>query len=51
VLGSDAAELGAGCRVFPHKRWAIVFEAAEAGILVLRVLDGSRDFPRLFEQS
>lgn len=51
VLGSDAAEIGAGCRVFPHKRWVIVFESTDGGILVLRVLDGSRDFPRLFGQS
>ena len=48
VLGSDASELGEACRVFPHKRWVIVFEAADGGILVLRVLDGSRDFRRLF---
>ena len=48
VIGSDATELGEGCRVFSHKRWVIVFEPIDGGIEVLRVLDGSRDYPRLF---
>jgi plasmid stabilization system protein ParE len=50
VLGSDASVLGDGCRVFSHKRWIVVFEAIESGIEILRVFDGSRDYPRLFGQ-
>jgi plasmid stabilization system protein ParE len=50
VLGSDASELGSGCRIFAHKRWVIVFEPMAGGIEVLRVFDGSRDYPRLFGQ-
>lgn len=48
VIGSDAAELGEGCRIFSYSRWVIVFEPIQSGIEVLRVFDGSRDFPRLF---
>ena len=51
VLGSDASSLGERCRVFSYKRWVIVFEPVDNGIEVLRVLDGSRDYPRLFEGS
>lgn len=48
VVGTDAPELGENCRVFSHKRWVIVFEPTSKGIEVLRVFDGSRDYPRLF---
>lgn len=48
VIGSDAEELGEGCRIFSHKRWVIVFEPINGGIEILRVLDGSRDYRRLF---
>jgi toxin ParE1/3/4 len=48
VIGSDASSLGEGCRILSHKRWVIVFETVDNGIEVLRVLDGSRDYPRLF---
>lgn len=50
VLGSDASYLDVGCRVFSHKRWVIVFESTGSGIEVLRIFDGSRDYPRLFGQ-
>jgi plasmid stabilization system protein ParE len=49
VLGSDASELGEGCRIFSYKRWGVVFEPVDGGIEVLRIFDGSRDYPRLFE--
>lgn len=50
VLGSCAEELGDNCRVFSLKRWVVVFEPSGEGIEVLRVFDGSRDYPRLFGQ-
>ena len=31
-----------------HKRWLIVFQKHASGIEVLRVIDASRDFTRLF---
>jgi plasmid stabilization system protein ParE len=48
VIGSEAKELGENCRLFTHKRWVIVFEPIRNGIEVLRIFDGSRDYPRLF---
>jgi plasmid stabilization system protein ParE len=48
VIGSDASELSEGCRIVSHQRWVIVFEPIGSGIEVLRVLEGSRDYPRLF---
>ena len=49
IIGSEASELGERCRIFPYKRWIIVFEPIGGGIEVLRIFDGSRDYPRLFE--
>ena len=34
VIGSEAAELGEGCRIFSHRRWVIVFEPIDGGIEV-----------------
>jgi plasmid stabilization system protein ParE len=48
IIGSDGSELGEGCRYFTHKRWVVIFIPTSGGIEVLRILDGSRDFPRLF---
>jgi plasmid stabilization system protein ParE len=36
--------------MFTHKRWVIIFRPAPDGIEIMRVLDGSRDFPRLFSE-
>jgi len=35
-------------RVFTHKRWVVVFRPIDNGIEVMRILDGSRDFSRIF---
>jgi plasmid stabilization system protein ParE len=48
VIGSDASELGEGCRIISHLRWVIVIEPIEGGIEVLRIVDGSRDYAQLF---
>lgn len=48
VIGTARSDLGDSHRVFTHKRWVVVFRPIEDGIEVLRVLDGSRDYPRLF---
>ena len=34
-------------RTFLHKRYIIVYRPLDDGIEVMRVLDGSRDFPTL----
>jgi plasmid stabilization system protein ParE len=48
LIGTASPQLGHEYRVFTHKRWVIVFRALGDGIEVMRVLDGNRDFPRLF---
>jgi toxin ParE1/3/4 len=48
LLGTASSELGESARNFTHKRWVVVFRPVDEGIEVLRVVDGSRDFPRLF---
>jgi toxin ParE1/3/4 len=50
VIGTARPDLGRSLRVFMHKRWAVLFRPIDDGIEVLRVLDGSRDYPRLFSQ-
>jgi len=47
--GRDARELGEGIRTFTHKRWVIIYREISASIEVLRIVDGSRDYDRLFQ--
>lgn len=48
VLGTARPTFGESHRVFSHKRWVVVFRPIEDGIEVLRVVDGSRDYGKLF---
>jgi toxin ParE1/3/4 len=48
VIGTARPDLGESFRVFTHKRWVIVFRPIDNGIEVIRVVDGSRDFSRIF---
>jgi len=49
VLGGARPEFGIGYRVFSHKRWVIVFRPLDdRGIEIMRVLDSSRDYGKLF---
>lgn len=48
-IGTPRDDLGDGLRVFTHKRWVVVFGPTSGGIEIIRVLDGSRDFPLLFQ--
>jgi plasmid stabilization system protein ParE len=47
-LGTARPDLGDDIRVTNWKRWVIVFRPATNGIDVLRVVDGSRDWAKLF---
>jgi toxin ParE1/3/4 len=47
-IGTPRPELGSGYRVFPHKRWVIIFRELAHGMEVMRIVDGARDFDRLF---
>jgi plasmid stabilization system protein ParE len=48
LLGTARPNFGQSIRVFSHKRWVIVFRPIGNGIEVLRVIDGSRDYDKLF---
>jgi plasmid stabilization system protein ParE len=48
VLGTEQPNLGEAYRIFSHKRWVVVFRPIDAGIEVVRVVDGSRDYDKLF---
>ncbi len=43
-LGMPGPELGAGIRLFSHKRWVVIFRYVNEGILILRIADGSQDY-------
>lgn len=47
-LGELRPDLDADLRCRPHKRWLLFYEPSDTGITVHRVIDGSRDYPRLF---
>jgi plasmid stabilization system protein ParE len=49
-IGTRRPTLGEGYRIFSHKRWVVVFRPAVDGIEVMRVVDGSRDYSRLFRE-
>jgi plasmid stabilization system protein ParE len=46
--GTSRPDLGDDIRVTAWKRWVIIFRPAAHGIDVLRVVDGSRDWAKLF---
>jgi plasmid stabilization system protein ParE len=48
LIGSRQPELPEALRVFVHKRYVVIYEPDEEGLTVLRVVDGARDFSRLF---
>jgi toxin ParE1/3/4 len=47
--GQAAPELGENLRLGIHQRWVIIYEPSDNGIRVLRIVDGARDYPKLFE--
>lgn len=47
-LGTAKPLLGDNYRIFSHKRWVIIFRPIDDGIEVLRIVDGARDYNRLF---
>jgi toxin ParE1/3/4 len=48
LIGEPAPELGTGLRLGIHQRWVIIYEALDDGVRVLRIVDGARDYLRLF---
>jgi len=47
-IGTARPELGHGCRTFTEKRWVIIFRDVDDEIEVLRIVDGGRDYSKLF---
>jgi toxin ParE1/3/4 len=47
-MGTPRPDLGEGYRLSPIKRWVIVFRPTDEGIEVMRIVDGARDFKKLF---
>lgn len=47
-MGSAKDELPDDCRMFLHKRWAIIYEPKSYGIEIVRVIDTARDFGNMF---
>ena len=47
-IGQVESRIDAECRRFAYKRWVVLYRPLNRGIAVLRVVDGSRDFNRLF---
>lgn len=43
-LGTAAEEIGAGVRLFHHRRWVILFRYVNESISVLRIVDGAQDY-------
>lgn len=50
-MGTARPDLGDGFRVFPHKPYMIVYRPIADGIEVLRVVDGRRNYQKLFGRS
>jgi plasmid stabilization system protein ParE len=46
--GTERPDLDENIRVTSWKRWVIIFRPAVHGIDVLRIVDGSRDWTKLF---
>jgi len=43
-LGTRIPQLGEEVRLFSHKRWVVIFRYLNDGALILRIVDGSRDY-------
>jgi toxin ParE1/3/4 len=49
MMGERRPEFGANCRVVSFKRrWAVIYRPSVKGIQVVRIVDGIRDFSKLF---
>lgn len=49
LIGQAVGDLGSNVRLGLYKRWVIIYEPIEKGIRVLRIVDGARDYFKLFE--
>jgi plasmid stabilization system protein ParE len=49
TMGSLHEDLPEGFRYFVHKRYLVIYEALDDGILVHLVVDSARDWARMFQ--
>lgn len=49
-LGRAGPELAPDLRSFPHGNYVVFYRPTSTGVLIVRVLHGSRDVPPLFEE-
>ncbi len=49
LIGTQSDQFFEGCRVGRHKRWLIFYRLAGTDIEIVRILDGARDYSRLFD--
>ncbi|HSI34229.1 MAG: type II toxin-antitoxin system RelE/ParE family toxin [Phycisphaerae bacterium] len=47
--GRDRPDLGPGYRSLPERPYVIVYKPVDGGVRILRVVHGSRDLIRMFE--
>lgn len=50
IIGTERPEFGADYRTFTVMRWVVVFRPTDDGIFVAHVVDGSQDYPSLFNR-
>ncbi|OHC74687.1 MAG: hypothetical protein A3G18_06880 [Rhodospirillales bacterium RIFCSPLOWO2_12_FULL_58_28] len=48
LAGRDRSEIKEGLRSFPHGNYVVFYRPLPDGIVVLRVIHGSRDHKRMF---
>src|SRR5687768_801012 len=48
LTGEVDSRFGPDCRRFVYKRWVVLYRPWHEGIAVLRIVDGARDFDKLF---
>ena len=49
LAAQSAPDLGPNLRLGIHQRWVIIYEPIDTGIRVLRIVDGARDYSRLYQ--
>ncbi len=49
-LGTAVPELGEDYRIFAFKRWIVIYRPIDDGVDVMRIVDGSREYPTLFRK-
>ncbi len=49
-MGERADDVIAGCRIFPVRKYVILYKEMPRGIRISRIVHGSRDLSQLFDE-